>query len=72
MTIMKSLNRVSLIGNVGKQPEIRTTPNGNKVANMSVATTDSYKDKQGNWQDTTEWHKVQGWSYIADQIEQVR
>jgi single-strand DNA-binding protein len=68
---MKSLNRVDLIGNVGKQPEIRTTPNGNKVANMSVATTDSYKDKQGNWQNTTEWHKVQGWSYIADQIVQL-
>jgi single-strand DNA-binding protein len=68
---MKSLNRVSLLGNVGKEPEIRTTPNGNKVANMSVATTESYKDKSGNWQDSTEWHKVQGWAYIADQIEKL-
>lgn len=65
---MKSLNRVSLIGNVGKDPITKTTPNGNKVTSLSLATTESYKDKSGNWTDTTDWHNVQGWAYIADQL----
>ena len=68
---MKSLNRVQLLGNVGKDPEVRTTPNGNKVVNLSIATTESYKDKSGNWQDSTEWHKIQGWGFVADYLEKL-
>lgn len=68
---MKSLNRVSLLGNVGKDPITKTTPNGNKVTSLSIATTESYKDKSGNWQDTTDWHNVQGWAYISDKLEKL-
>jgi len=54
---MKSLNKVNLIGNLGNDPDIRTMPNGNKVANISIATTYSYKDGD-DWQEKTEWHKA--------------
>lgn len=62
----KSLNRVSLLGNLGKDPELRTTPNGNQVCTLNLATTESYKDKSGNWQDTTDWHRVVMWDYLAE------
>lgn len=52
------INKVTLVGNVGSDPEIRTMPNGNKVANFSLATSDSWKDKDGNRQEKTEWHRV--------------
>jgi single-strand DNA-binding protein len=61
-----SLNEVTLIGRLGQDPDIRATPSGDMVANLSIATTDSYKDKSGNWQDTTEWHKVNLWGYTAE------
>lgn len=62
---MKSLNKVNLIGNLGNDPDIRTMPNGNKVANISLATTYSYKDGD-NWADKTEWHKVVLFNHRAD------
>ena len=62
----KSLNRVSLLGNLGRDPELRTTPNGNQVCTLNLATTESYKDKSGNWQDTTDWHRVVMWDYLAE------
>ncbi len=52
----KSVNKVILLGNVGKDPEIRSTPGGVIVANFSLATSDRFQDAQGNWQDRTEWH----------------
>lgn len=55
---MASLNKVQIIGNVGKDPEIRNFQNGDKVAEFSVATSESWKDKQGQKQDRTEWHNV--------------
>lgn len=61
-----SLNRVTLIGNLGKDPEIKVIPSGSKVANFSVATTESYKDKAGEWQQTTDWHNVTCWDQLAD------
>lgn len=54
----KSVNKVILLGNVGKDPEIRTTPGGTMVGSFSLATTDRQKDQQGNWQDRTEWHNL--------------
>lgn len=54
----KSVNKVFLLGNVGKDPEIRTTPSGMMVGTFSLATTDRQKDPQGNWQDRTEWHNL--------------
>ena len=52
------INKVILIGNLGKDPEVRTTQGGSSVANLSVATTEKVKDKDGNWSDHTEWHRV--------------
>ncbi len=54
----KSVNKVILLGNVGKDPEIRSTPGGAIVANFSLATSDRFQDAQGNWQDRTEWHSL--------------
>ena len=54
----KSVNKVILLGNVGKDPEIRSTPGGVIVANFSLATSDRFQDAQGNWQDRTEWHNL--------------
>ncbi len=53
-----SVNKVILIGNVGKDPEIRTFGNGGKVANFSIATSENWKDKQGQRQEKTEWHNI--------------
>ena len=54
----KSLNKVILIGNLGRDPETRYLPNGDAVANISVATTETWKDKAGEKQEKTEWHRV--------------
>ena len=55
---MASVNKVILIGNLGKDPEIKYTQGGMAVAHFSLATTDRVKDKDGNWQDRTEWHNI--------------
>ncbi len=55
----RGVNKVILVGNLGKDPEVRYMPNGNAVANITLATTDSWKDKQsGEQQEKTEWHRV--------------
>jgi single-strand DNA-binding protein len=48
---MKTVNRVTLLGNVGKNPEVHHTPSGSIIANFSIATTDRYKDKAGEWKE---------------------
>ncbi len=53
-----SVNKVVLLGNLGKDPEIRNTTTGQKIANLSIATSDSWKDKTGAKQERTEWHRV--------------
>ncbi len=53
-----SLNKVMLIGNLGKDPEIRSFQNGGRVANFPLATSERYKDRDGNMQEKTEWHNV--------------
>lgn len=55
---MASLNKVMLIGNLGRDPEVRYMPNGDAVANFSIATTENYKDKNGDKQERTEWHNI--------------
>jgi single-strand DNA-binding protein len=55
---MASVNKVILIGNLGKDPEIKYTPSGMAVAHFSLATNDRVKDKDGNWTDRTEWHNI--------------
>ena len=66
---MASLNRVTLIGNVGKDPEIKTFASGNKVASISLATTERYKDRNGEQKEDTEWHSVQAFGKLADVVE---
>jgi single-strand DNA-binding protein len=62
----KSVNKVFLLGNVGKDPEIRTTGGGTAVANFSLATSDRFQDQQGNWQDRTEWHNLVAFKRLAE------
>jgi single-strand DNA-binding protein len=64
----KSVNKVILLGNVGKDPEIRSTPGGAIVANFSLATSDRFQDAQGNWQDRTEWHNLVAFKRTAEII----
>jgi len=63
---MAGLNKVILIGNVGKDPEVRQFDNGGKKISFSLATNESYKDKDGAWQEQTDWHNVVGWGFLAD------
>lgn len=63
---MASLNKVMLIGNLGKDPEMRYLPSGEAVANFSVATTDKFKDKNGDMQEVTEWHRVSFFGRTAE------
>lgn len=55
---MASVNKVIVLGNLGKDPDLRHLPNGDAVCNFSLATTESWKDKEGNKQDKTEWHNI--------------
>ena len=66
---MASLNKVLLIGNVGKDPEIKTFASGNKVAQITLATTERYKDRNGEQKEETEWHSVQAFGKLADVVE---
>jgi single-strand DNA-binding protein len=63
---MKSVNKVILVGNLGKDPEIKYTPQGKPVAKFSLATNERYKDKDGQWQDRTEWHNIVLWERLAE------
>ena len=62
----KSVNKVILIGNLGKDPEVKYTQTGMAVARFSVATNDRFKDKDGNWQDRTEWHNLVAFQRTAE------
>lgn len=62
----KSLNKVQLIGHLGKDPELKYTPSGVAVANFSVATNESWKDQEGNVQERTEWHNIVAWRKLAE------
>lgn len=64
------VNKVILIGNLGQDPEVRRLENGAAVAKFSVATNESYKDKNGEFQTITEWHNVVVWRYLAERAEQ--
>jgi single-strand DNA-binding protein len=63
------LNKVMLIGNVGKDPDIRHLESGTAVANLTLATTERYKDRNGEMQEQTEWHNVVLWRGLADVTE---
>lgn len=63
---MKSVNRVTLLGNVGKDPEVKHTSGGAVFARLSLATNERYKDKSGEWVDKTEWHNLVFWQKLAE------
>jgi single-strand DNA-binding protein len=63
---MASVNKVILVGNLGKDPEVRFMPNGEAVCNFSIATTDSWKDKSGAKQERTEWHNIVMYRKLAE------
>lgn len=67
----RGVNKVIIVGNLGNDPEVRYMPNGNAVANVSVATSDSWKDKNsGEQQEKTEWHRVVFFNRLAEIVEQ--
>ena len=63
------LNKVMLIGRLGRDPEIRYTQSGNAVASFSIATSEYWRDKQGQRQEKTEWHDIVAWDRLADQAQ---
>lgn len=64
-----SVNKVILVGNLGKDPVVNTAPSGDKVANFSVATSESFKDRNGERQTRTEWHNIVVWRQLAEICE---
>ena len=64
------INKVILVGNVGRDPEIRSTQSGTQVANFSLATNERRKDANGEWTDHTEWHKLVVWGRMVGVVEQ--
>ncbi|MFT6949918.1 MAG: single-strand DNA-binding protein [Paraglaciecola sp.] len=62
----KGVNKVILVGNLGQDPEVRYMPNGNAVANLSIATSESWKDQQGQMQERTEWHRITMYRRLAE------
>lgn len=61
-----SVNKVILVGNLGKDPELRYTPSGTAVVTFSLATTERYKDRDGNRQEKTDWHNIVAWRQLAE------
>ncbi len=62
----RGVNKVILVGNLGSDPELRYTANGTAVAKFSIATNETYIDKDGNRQDQTEWHRIIAWRKLAE------
>lgn len=65
------INKVTLIGNLGGDPEIRHLDNGTAVGRFSLATNENYRDKDGNWQKLTEWHNIVVWRELAERAEKM-
>lgn len=63
------VNKVTLIGRLGKDPEVRTLDSGTNIAKFSLATDESYRDKNGEWQTITEWHNIIMWRELAERAE---
>ena len=62
----KSVNKVILVGNVGKDPEVKYSPSGTPIAKFSLATNEKYKDRSDEWQERTEWHNIVAWQPLAE------
>lgn len=66
---MNGINKVILLGNVGNEPEVRTTQSGKLVANLSIATTEKFSDANGNKTERTEWHRIVLWGKLAEVVQ---
>ena len=66
---MANLNKIMLIGRVGSEPEVRNFENGNKIANLSLAVTENYKDKNGQYVDNATWFRLRFFGHAADTVE---
>ena len=66
---MGSVNKVILVGNLGKDPEMRSTPGGQTVANFTLATNEQWTDKGGQKQERTEWHRIVAWGKLAEMCQ---
>lgn len=66
----KSINKVTLLGHLGKDPELKYTPQGTPVVKFSMATNERWKDKNGDWQDRAEWHNLVAWQRLAEIINE--
>lgn len=66
---MASVNKVILIGNLGRDPELKSTQSGAAVCNFSIAATEKWKGKDGDWQESTEWHKITAWGKQAENCD---
>ncbi len=66
---MASVNKVILVGNLGADPEVKYVMENVPVATFRIATTESYKDKSGEWKDATEWHNIVAWRNLAERVE---
>ena len=64
----KSINKVILIGNVGKDPEVKYTPSGTPLAKFSMATNERFKDRNDEWQERVEWHNIIAWQGLAEVV----
>ncbi len=64
-------NKVTLIGHLGKDPEVRHFEGGSMVAKFSIATNENYKDRTGEWQTKTEWHDIVCWGSLAERVEKM-
>ena len=69
---MASVNKVILIGRLGKDPEITTFESGNRKMSVTLATTERYRDRDNNWVDQTEWHNLVAWGNLANDIADKR
>lgn len=67
---MASVNKVILLGNLGADPDVRYLPSGDAIANINIATTDKWKDKNGEKQERTEWHKVAFFGKLAEIVSE--
>ena len=63
-----NINEVRLLGRVGRDPEVRYLPNGDAVASLSLATSERWKDKSGEWQERTEWHRISAFGKLAELV----
>ena len=63
------INKVILVGNLGRDPEVRHLESGATVATFTMATNENYRDKSGEWQTVTQWHNIVAWRYLAEMAE---